>query len=117
MPPTRGAADGGAANGAPPGADEPAGDASFESYAGPLRPRAGGDPSGAVAADRPEPVVPDLIVPPPAGPRPAGVGSAAAAVGAGPSPGCPARVAPGGKVPPRPRGAPPRARKKAPRRR
>ncbi len=104
-------------NGAPPGREAPVADASFESYAGPLRPRAGGAPSSAVPTDHPEPVVPDLVVPPPLpGPRAAGE----AGGGAGrqdQASGAPAGAAPGAKVPPRPRGAPPRARKKAPRRR
>jgi hypothetical protein len=113
-----GAANGGpTANGAPLGADGPAGDVSFESYAGPLRPRAGGDPSSGAPADRPEPVVPDLVVPPPTGPRPAGEGGGGAQASQEQAPGTPAGTTPGAKVPLRPRGAPPRARKKAPRRR
>ncbi|MGA3218505.1 MAG: hypothetical protein ABSE77_05420, partial [Acidimicrobiales bacterium] len=109
----------GGGNGAPASTDEPAMDVAFESYAGPLRPRAGA-PATAPTPDQPDAVVPDLVIPPAPSPRPAGAGDGTGAggraakdqgqAGAG-------APAPTGKVPPRPRGAPPRARKKAPRRR
>jgi preprotein translocase subunit SecF len=110
---------GGAANlaGGGNGTAEPATDVAFESYAGPLRPRAGA-PSAPSASDQPDAVVPDLVIPPVPGPRPAGDGAGGGArasqdqgqAGA-------VSAAPTGKVPPRPRATPPRARKKAPRRR
>ena len=108
---------GATANGAPPGTDVPVAGASFESYAGPLRPRADGAPAGAAATDHPDPVVPDLVLPPLTGPRLGEGGSAGTRGTQDKAPGAPAGTTPGAKVPPRPRGAPPRARKKAPRRR
>ena len=105
------------ANGAPPGTDVPVAGASFESYAGPMRPRADGAPAGAAATDHPDPVVPDLVLPPLTGPRPGEGGGAGTRGTQDQAPGAPAGTTPGAKVPPRPRGAPPRARKKAPRRR
>ncbi len=116
----RGAANGGGgANGAPASTDGPALDVAFESYAGPLRPRRGAS-SAPTAPDQPDAVVPDLVIPPAPGPRPAGAADGTGASGRATKDQAQAATggsAAAGKVPPRPRGAPPRARKKAPRRR
>jgi preprotein translocase subunit SecF len=108
-------ANGGRGNGAPGGMDgaavPAARDSSFESYAGPVRPRSG-KPSPAAAETVPGTAVPDLVLPPVTG----AVGAGGARPGPEPGPAVPAAAAQA-KVPPRPRGAPPRARKKAPRHR
>jgi preprotein translocase subunit SecF len=117
-----GAAKGGTdGNGAPAAVDQPAPDVAFESYAGPLRSR-GGPPSTAPAEAKAEPAVPDFVLPPTTGTGAAAASTAAsgaAGAGARPEPGAGAPGSPSaaGKVPARPRGAPPRARKKVPRRR
>jgi preprotein translocase subunit SecF len=122
---TRGRGNGGASNSGPKGGaapdamDEPAMDVPFESYAGPLRPR-GGAPSTSPADLKPAAAVPDLGLPAVTGTGAAGAGegvAAAARPSPGPGPTAAGGTSPPGKVPPRPRGAPPRARKKAPRRR
>ena len=88
---------GATANGAPPGTDVPVAGASFESYAGPLRPRADGAPAGAAATDHPDPVVPDLVLPPLTGPRLGEGGSAGTRGTQDKAPGAPAGTTPGAK--------------------